>query len=211
MGDVPKYKVKFPQMQIRITEDKLTFAINKIKSRTLSVVYFKFYGYDLRDNVIVEHTSDKWVITSTYQRNYETFDLEFETNPLTNAPYDVEDLDTFTIELYTLGITSENPLWFNHLQLTNGEDTNEYHVPNEERSNVSIGFARNSYVNLYDSTDTYLQIIRPNHEGFTTENLTHSQRTILVPHLPNESEFDNPTALLYEYMYMTEQRIGVEK
>ena len=80
-----------------------------------------------------------------------------------------------------------------------------------EINNVKIGFNQNHYVNLYDMSETFLQIIRPNHEDLTTEELTKSQMTILAPHLPNESEFDDPLKLFYEFMYMTEQRIGVEK
>lgn len=199
-----KYKISFPQFQIRTSSDTLTFSISKIKSRVPLVVYFKFYGYDLHNTLITEYTGERWVITAEYTKQYDTFTLTMEEG------YDVTDLDTCKIELYTIGVTSEHPLWFNRLQLNIGEDT-EYHKPNDEKQNVTIGFNRNSYVNLYDTTEKYLQIIRPNHEAFTTENLSPAQYTILAPHLPNESEFDNPVALLYEYMYQIEQVIGVEK
>lgn len=204
MSALSKYKLTFPITQIRTSDNKLTFSVGKIKSRTPSVVYFKFYGYDLHKTLITEYTSNRWVITSEYTKQYETFDLEFENG------YVGDDLDSYQIELYLIGIDSENPLYFNRLQLNIDEDT-EYHVPNEELQNIQIGFNKNSYINLYDSTDNYLQIIRPSHEGLTTELLTPSQCTILAPHLPNESEFDNPVALFYEYMYQTEQIIGVEK
>ena len=204
MSELIKYKLTFPKTQIRANTDELTFSIGKIKSRSPSIVYFKFYGYDLHDTLIATHTSNRWVITTEYTRQYETFDLTFTTG------YGVADLDTYKIELYLLGIDSENPLWFNELQLNTGGDK-DYHIPNEEKQNIQIGFNNNSYVNLYDTSETYLQIIRPVHTDFTTSELSKSECTILAPHLPNESEFDNPTALLYEYMYQTEQIIGVEK
>ena len=77
--------------------------------------------------------------------------------------------------------------------------------------NIQIGFNNNYYCNLYDSTDTFLQVIRPFHDGFSTKSLGKSQMTVLVPHLPNETIFDDPINLFYEFMYMTEQKIGVEK
>lgn len=230
MGEISKYKLTFPiqkvdladsypydfikeedgkavilkPSQIRITSNQLTFTIGHIKCRTHAVVYFKFYGYDYRKNLITTHTSDRWIITDYYSMQEETFELTF------NEGYKLDDLDNYYMEIYTLGIDSENPLYFNHMQLNEGEHK-DYHIPNEEIQNVNIGFYKNSYLNLYDNSDTFLQIIRPNHEGLSTEQLTPSQMTILAPHLPDESKWDDPVALFYEFMYMTEQRIGVEK
>lgn len=200
MTDITRYKITFPMTQIRVNEEQLTFSIGKIKSRTPSVVFFKFYGYDYRNNLIEEHTSNEWIITDNYSLKYETWTL---------TPNPVE-IDHYNIELYTIGIDSENPLYFNRLQLNEGE-YKEYHQPNDAITDVKIGFKTTSYANLYDSSETYLQIIRPNHEDFTTNELTKAQVTILAPHLENETSWDNPIALFYEYMYQTEQKIGVEK
>lgn len=202
--ELVKYRITLPRTQIRTSTEDLTFSIGKIKSRTPSVVYFKFYGYDLKNHLITTYTSSRWVITTEYTQKYEEFTLSMRTG------YSIEDLDTFKIEIYTIGITSENPLWFNRLQL-NTDGLKEYHKPNDEKQNIDIGFHNCSYVNLYDDSENFLQVIRPHHENFTTETLTKSQYTILAPHLANESEFDDPVALLYEYMYQTEQVIGVEK
>lgn len=203
-NELIKYKITFAESQIRTSEENLTFTIGKIKSRTPSVVYFKFYGYDLRNNLITEHTSKRWVITSHYTNKSETF------NAITDTTKKIEDLDHIKIEIYLLGITSENPLYLNHIQLNTGLEK-PYHIPNEAIQHINLGFHKNSYLNLYDTTDNFLQIIRPSHESFSTDKLTPSQCTILAPHLAKESEFDNPVALLYEYMYQTEQIIGVEK
>lgn len=194
-----KYKLTFVNSQIRVEDTQLTFSIGKIKSRVPSVLYFKFYGYDVRKNLIEEYTSNKWVIDTNYSLQYETFTI---TNPT--------QIDNFTIEMYLYNINSENPLYFNHIQLNSGA-YKDYHQPNEAISNVEIGFSRNSYVNLYGTTDEYLQIIRPNQDTFSTIELTPAQTTILAPHLPNETSYDDPVALFYEYMYQTEQKIGVDK
>lgn len=202
---IVKYKLTFQETQIRTSEENLTFTIGKIKSRTPSVVYFKFNGYDLHNTLICEHTSDRWVITTEYVSHSETFAAVTE-----GTSYTYADLDHFQIELYLIGVSSENPIYFNHVQLNTG-DEKPYHLPNETQEDIQIGFTKCSYVNLYDNSNNFLQIIRPNHESLSTETLTNSQCTILAPHLENESEFDNPVALLYEFMYQTEQVIGVEK
>ena len=76
---------------------------------------------------------------------------------------------------------------------------------------MKVGFAENKYINLYGDDDTYLQIIRPVGEDISTSQLTPSQTTIIAPHLPEESTFDDPVSIFYEFMYMNEQIIGVEK
>ena len=218
MSELIQYKLSFPceinketkqkelaPAQIRTVDEKLTFSIGKIKSRRISVVYFKFIGYDLRGDIISEYTSPRWVITKEYSEKYDTFTIPF------NEGYDLDDLDRYHMEMYTIAITSENPLYFNHIQLNSGEKTEDYHQPNEVKPNVIIDFNKTPYVNLYDESETFLQIIRPNGEGFRTDVLTGSQETILAPHLPDESPFDDPVSLMYEYMYQREQRIGVEK
>ena len=124
--------------------------------------------------------------------------------------YKISDLDNYTIELYTLGIDSENPLYFNHIQLNEGT-RKDYHTPNEEIKNVNVGFNKNQYLNLYSGTEIFLQVIRPNQEDLSTEQLTPSQMTILAPHIDNEPKWDDPVAIFYEFMNMSEQRIGVEK
>ena len=205
MSEIIKYKLTFKETQIRLNDDEVTFTIGQIKSRTMSVAYFKFYGYNLRKQLIAEYTNERWVITSEYSLKTKTFNI-----PFTSSEYSAEDIDSCVIELYLIGIDSENPLYFNKVQLNSG-GYKEYNIPNNSINNVAVGFYNNKYVNLYDSEDNFLQVIRPIGEGFTTEELTTSQTTILAPHLPNETSFDSPTALFYEYMYMTEQEIGVEK
>ena len=195
--------------QIRVNDDDLTFSIGNIKTRNNpAVIYFKFYGFDYHKNLIAEYTSDRMVVTTEYQQLAQTFTVPYEGTPTPTSHY--SDLDHFYIEIYVFGVDSENPLYMNHLQLNQGELL-DYHKPNDMKPNVSVGFYRNSSINLYDDSEIFLQVIRPNKEDITTESLTKSQMTILAPHLPYESTFDDPVNLFYEFMCMTEQRIGVEK
>lgn len=205
--------------QIRVSDDELTFSIGQIRSRTPSVMYFKFYGYFYRGSTpIIEYTSPRWVITSEYTLKYDTFNIKeiLDATPqpvldeLGVSKLTVEDLDHYYFELFTLGVSSENPLYMNHIMLAEGTKT-EYHQPNDAKQDVKIGFKNINSVNLYDTTDTFLQIIRPYKEPMTSSSLGTSRVTILVPHLPNESEWDNTDNIFYEYMYQTEQRIWIEK
>lgn len=195
--------------QIRVNDDDLTFSIGDIKTRNSpAVIYFKFYGFDYHKNLIAEYTSDRMVVTTEYQQLYKTFKVPY--NEIEGSTTHYSDLDHFYIEIYMFGVDSENPLYMNHLQLNQG-DLLDYHKPNDEKTNVSVGFYRNSYVNLYDDSEVFLQVIRPNKEDITTSSLTKSQMTIIAPHLPDESTFDDPLNIFYEFMCMTEQKIGVEK
>lgn len=219
MSELIKYKLIFPvkdgeinPAQIRIgKESKLTFSINKIKSRASPVVvYFKFYGYDFHGTLICEYTSPRWVVSTEYKLKYTTFEVPYNQIPDSDNYYDGTDLDHYYMELYLIGVDSENPLYFNNIQLNEGELL-DYHQPNDLMENIQIGFNNNYYANLYDLTENYLQIIRPYKDDLTTKNLGKSQLTILVPHLPEESTFDDPINIFHEFMNMTEQRIGVEK
>ena len=213
MATIPK------PAQIRVSDNELTFSIGQVRSRTPSVMYFKFYAYYYRGtDPIIEYTSPRWVITSEYTLKSHTFNIK---EILDATPQQVlnnfgitkltpEDIDHYYFEIYTLGVNSENPLYMNHIQLNEGE-YKEYHQPNDAITDVKVGYNKSYSLNLYDTTDTYLQIIRPNQEDLTTTQLLPSQKTILVPHLPNESSWDNPDNIFYEYMYQTEQRIGSEK
>lgn len=233
MAELIKYKLTFPisrtdvngetvikkGSQIRVKDENLTFSIGNIRSRTPSVVYFKFYAFYFKGNTpIIEYTSPRWVITPEYTLKYDTFNIkEILDNVSSTILQELgvtrltpEDIDYCYFELYTIGINSENPLYMNHIMLAEGDKT-EYHQPNEAKNDVKIGFFQNYSINLYDNSDTYLQIIRPNREEMTSTTLKPSKNTVLIPHLPNESTWDNPINVFYEFMYQTEQIIGAEK
>lgn len=217
MAEQIKYKLTFPKTQIRITNPELDFMIGNIKSRQISVAYFKFYGFDYHNNQIVDYTSERFMVTTSYRRVDNVFnlkDLFYEDERYSDErKYTVADLDNYFIEMYLIGIDSENPLYMNHLMLCeyDGDDEKEWHSTNEEKEEVEVGFSQNCYANLYNNDDTFLQLIVPNKERMTTTKILPSQNVILVPHIPNESTWDNPINIFYEYMYQIEQRIGVEK
>lgn len=196
-------KLTFKQTQVRLTKyDKITFVIGNIKMRNkIGIAYFKFYAYDIHGSMMQEESSesDKWIITTEYTTKMWSFYI------LSDMP-----VDSYVIELYIGNATSENPVYMNHLMLTNKEYI-EYHQPQETKKDVEINFKNNNYVNLYTENEEYLQVIRPYGDKFTTNQLTTSQKTILVPHLPSESEYDNPTNIVYEYMMMNDQSIRIER
>ncbi len=207
-------KIIFPKTQVRLEDDTLTFVIGNIKMRNKpGIVYYKFYGYNIAGKEIFQFESKKEIIGTTYTSLYAP--IPDPENPDAEKPYTFQvdnytKIDSYVIELYIAGATSENPVYMNHLMLTNNEYL-DYHEPLESKKKVDIGFKNSNYVNLYTEHEEYLQVIRPNMDLFTSEVLTHSQKTILVPHLPNESEYDNPSSIVYEYMLMNEQKIRIEK
>lgn len=193
-------QITIPKTQIRIINPTLTFVIENIKMRNqLGVFYFQFKGYNIHGTLIENYVSSKWVIGTTYLSIQDSFSIN-----------NISQLDNYELILYIGGATSENPLYMNHLMLTDKEYT-EYHEPLETRKNVQIDFKNTNSVNLYTDNEEYLQIIRPNKDAISSETITPSQQTILIPHLPNESDYDDPVSLIYEYLLMNEQKIRMEK
>ena len=185
-----------------------------MKSRLPCAVYFILHLFDKygtemysdsRDATsTVQHNpvyqSERWVVDNTYSTYYETFDIDEQY---------VKEGVQFQIELRTVNVTSENPLYFNGVILNEGE-WDGYHTPNEVINEQKIGFNKSNYVNLYSSDkDAYLQVIRPNRDSITTNELTASSCTVLAPHLSSEPSWDEPVNLFLEFINQTEQRIDV--
>lgn len=194
-----EYKIVFKKLGVNFTDNQLTLLINHIKSRVLSTVYFKFKLFDSDDELIYTYVSDRWVVSNTYSHKWRTFEVNESK---------LSDAVQYQIELYATGISSENPLYFNQMMLKSGE-VSEYHKPNDIIEKVDIDFNKSSYVNLYGTGDNYLQVIRPKHDKFNTKELTASECTVLVPHIKDESRFDDPIDVFLEFINQTEQRIDV--
>ena len=208
-----KYHMKFPKTQKMFDETDLTFSINHIRSRRPSIIYFILHCFNMDDDEIyfngevqsdgnaVAYTSPRSVITS--DTNYTHYEQSFTLNE------DLVEETAYTqIELITLGVDSENPLYFNEVMLQEGSFS-EYHSPNEKPSTVLINFPNNNYVNLYNEEEGYLQVIRPNKESIHTTVLDKGQITILAPHIEGECIEDDPVNVFLEAMNQTEQNINV--
>ena len=196
-----EYHIIFPKTQVNFTREDLIFIINHIKSRYTSTLYFKLHCYDKRNNEIYTYTSPRWLINETYSRRQRAFSLSS----------DVYDKILYTqIELITIGISSENPLYFTECMFSEYDGDNmEYHVPNDVMKEVEIGLINSRYVNLYDGDGNFLQVIRPTAEDITNTTLLKSTCTVLAPHLYEESDIDDPVEVFMEYINQTEQIIDV--
>ena len=201
-----QYHLKFPVTQVLFTKNQLSFTINHIKSRLPSVVYFKLHCYDTQldenkkpSHEIYTYTSPRWVIGTVYETRTHTFELT--DTVLENTAYT-------QIELVTMGIDSENPLYFSEVMFQEGEFT-YYHNPSEQIIGSIIGFHNNPYANLYTDDGEYLQVIRPNGEALHTDKLDKAQYTILAPHFEDDSDFDDDIAVFIEAMNQREQTIDV--
>lgn len=208
--------LKFPKTRVRFDETDLSFAIYNIKSREPSVVYFKLHLFDMGDREIyyddevkyvddtdnVAYTSDKWIIGTEYSLKHTEFSINGEL---------VERTSFSQIEMILIGIDSENPLYFNKAMFKQGE-FGEYHKPLEVQDSQLIQMNKNIYANLFDKDDNFLQVIRPvGNKNFKTDCLIRNECTVLAPHLNNESDLDNPTNLMVEFVNQTEQTITIQK
>lgn len=196
-----EYHIKFPKTQVNFTKPDLVFLINKVKSRLLSTLYFKLYCYNRQDVLFYTYTSPRWVIDTEYRQRKRNITLSDE----------VYNKTLYTqIELISLGNSSENPLYFTECMLSeyNG-DIVEYHKPYEKFDELNVGLINNSYVNLYDKDNNYLQVIRPKRTDMTTKKIIKDTCTVLAPHLSDESDIDDPVNVFMEFINQTEQRIDV--
>ena len=196
-----EYHILFPKLQVNFSQRNLYFLINKIKSRLTSVLYFKLHCYDSSNQEIYTYVSPRWAIDTEYRTRKRQFDLS----------EDVYNQVAYTqIELITIGITSENPLYFTECMLSEyGATDMDYHLPNEAFKEVKIRFLNSRYINLYDGDGNFLQIIRPNGEKITTNTIAKSTCTVLAPHLSDESDIDDPTNVFLEFINQKEQTIDV--
>ena len=194
-----EYILQFPCQQLIFNDNTLTFSINNIKSRLGSVLYFRFICYDKNQSELYTYTSPRWYIDTEYSRRYKTFEIPSEI---------IADTYFTRIELVTIGVTSENPLYFSECMLNEGEDIGVYHKPHEQVQ-MEVGMFNSRYVNLYDINGNFLQVIRPNGDKISTDKLYKSTCTVLAPHFYEESDIDDPINIFLEFIHQREQRIDV--
>lgn len=196
-----EYHIIFPKTDAYFMETDLSFSIGHIRSRETSTLYFILKLYDMSDNLLYTYTSERWIITSEYQSKHREFTI----------PQEYTDRSAkYQITLVAVGITSENPLYFNNLMFQEGE-YDGYHQSDEYMADYKISFNKSCYTNLYSESDSYLQVIRPSKAEISTNKLNKCQCTVLAPHLENEIDVDKPVAVFLEFINMTEQRIDVLK
>lgn len=228
-----EYKLKLPIQRRNFENTDLTFSINHIRSRRPSVMYFILHCYDVTASKTIDeetgefiytgeilvddkpiYTSDRTVIGTSYgdEPSYvHPFSIPSKYTKDDKQRSVIEDTFYYVIEIITLGVDSENPLYFNQMMFQEGLEYNGYHEPQEmdKMNSHLINLPQNLYANLYDYEGNYLQVIRPNKEPFNTNNLGKAKYTILAPHFENDTGVDNHIDVFLEAMNQTEQRIDV--
>jgi len=192
-------RVIFDKQKVEFSDTELTFSIGHIKSRNASAVYFTIKLYDFDDNLIHTYVSDRWVVGQSYQRKYVTFEIP---QNIVNKAYHM------VLELDAVGVSSENPLYFNELMLNEG-GYKKYHDNSKKKKAVKVKFNKSCYANLYNEDGKFLQVIRPSKDDIFINKITASEVTVLAPHLEDEADEDNPINLFFEYANQREQRIDV--
>lgn len=222
-----EYHLIFPITQTYLLDDTLTVSVENIMSRLPTIVYFMIHCLDKDKDVITTYTTERWAIGTEWEGNVASVTVgedfsNFESLLIIHSEnqgklldwtlsQDVQrDTSYLQLEMVILGVTSENPLYFNKIMLKEGE-YDGYHTPKELVSEVGVSFINNNYALFLDDDDSYLQVIRPNMDSMTTKNITASDVTVLAPHLTSETSFDDPIKLVYEFMDQREQEIGMEK
>ena len=207
-----EYRLLLPKQNRLFDTNELTFSINHLRSRRPSIIYFILHLFNIAGEEIL--VDDNPVFTSSRSVVGTKFDLEnadFVDNSIVIPSDILEDAIYVQLELRTLGVDSENPLYFSELMLQEGTEFDGYHMPQEldKMNNHIIELPSNLYANLYDIDGNYLQVIRPNKEAFNTNNLGKAKYTILAPHFSDEEEVDSHVAVFLEAMNQTEQKIDV--
>lgn len=190
--------ITFPLMKTEFMDSTLTFSIGNIKSRVPSVLYFTLKLYNMNRTTIVEsYTSSRFIVNTEYTSIVDTFEISY-----------VDELAYMELSLVSIGTSSENPLYFNQVMLNEGE-YDGFHSTDEQIKNMSIGFNKSAFVNLYDEKDNFLQVIRPLRDKISLKNFYASECTVLCPHLADESSVDEPVNLYLEFISQREQKIDV--
>lgn len=200
-----QFKIKSQKFLHNIKGNILTFSIDKMKCRTISVVYFKLHAYDIHDEEILVNNDAlyigrRWIVSEQFHTFYETFTISEE---------HLRKIKNMEIELVMIRVNANNPLTFTGVRLANDEYDGVHRVSDEENVIHSIEFLNSGYVNLYSEVDDYLQVIRPTKTPFTTKQLTRCKYTVLAPHLVGETALDNPTNLFIEFLNQHEQETNI--
>lgn len=213
-----RFYVKFPKTRLNFEDNNLIFYIGNMRSRKPSIVYFNFYCWNDDGELIyyddgvktdgIAYSSPRWIVGNLKDNKgkslYQSYQRKFQLNQKL-----LDETVVYQIELVTLGIDSENPLYFNRLMLEEGTVFSGYHEPSELIKNAKIDFLNNPYVNLYSQNGNYMQVIRPSKESLHTTKLDGASMTILAPHFAEEDEIDNHVSVYYEAMYQRRQRIDL--
>ena len=176
----------------------LTLSVDKMKSRGVVMVKPKIQTFSSGKVLIEEVMGDWWVVGKNYQPHYSTFQLT-----------DIDNVAYYMIGFIVDNVTTTNRLYFNHIQLAEGEVT-DYHQPVSNIPKTTVKFSNNFYANFYSTNeDSFLQVIRPYYNNMDTETITKSKVTVLAPHLANEDDIDSPSNIGLEFMNQTDQKIEI--
>jgi len=201
-----EYHIFFPKVSAGFESNTVTFSINNMKCNDVCIVFYILHCYNLQGNEILVnyqplHIGNRWIVDNVYSPYYDTYEI---------SSTHLHNIHQIQIELVIIGVNDNNPLRFNQVMFANKEYDGVWHKPDEEMEEANIGFNKNRFINLYtNSTENYLQVIRPYGDAITTKKLTKSQLTVIAPHLEHEPEIDNPTNLLMEFYNQNEQETTI--
>lgn len=194
-------RILFPEIPFNFNTSGNSFTVNYIKCRTVAIVYFVIHCYTPGREDIYKVKGERWIVDETWS----SYSGEF------SIPQSIIDESRLArVELVCINVDDDNPLHFTECMLSN-EPYDGYHEPNENIEGVTVRMNLNAYVNVYkNTTENYLQIIRPTLGSITMKKIPRSAVTVLAPHIPNEPVVDDPENLYVEYCYQKEQTTNIK-
>lgn len=197
-----RYTIESDFIRKNFSDTQLTFSIEKMKADDMAMVrpYLKIFSNNNNANIITTKNGNWWVVGSEYDKYTIKYTItEEQLNSTTH----------FKIGMVVDGMYHKNKLYFNHIQLAEG-NVDTYHQPVESIPKTDVKFINNFYANFYTTDDDrYLQVIRPYYNNMDTETITRSKVTVLAPHLVNEDNVDDPSNIGLEFMNASEQVIEI--
>lgn len=197
-----RYTIESDFLSKNFSNTELTFYVEKMRADDMAMVrpYLKLFNGKTNADIITTLNSDWWVVGSEYDEH--SFKYTITEEQLNATAF-------FKVGMIVDGMHFKNKLYFNHMQLAEG-DVTSYHQPVESIPKTDIKFTSNFYANFYTTDDDrYLQVIRPYYNNMDTETITRSKVTVLAPHLMNEDDIDSPSNIGLEFMNSYEQVIEI--
>lgn len=195
-----KHIIESKIIKKNFADTTLTLSVEKMKSKSYTFVKPRLKLFNAKEPYEVTKSADFWINGKAYQKQTAQFKLT-QTN--------IERCTHYQIILECYNVTSDNSIYFNHMQLCEGDDT-DYHQPEQDLPTLDVKFSNNFYANFWSSRgDRYLQVIRPYYDNISTKEMKKSKVTVLAPHLENEESVDKPASLGLEFMNQHEQVIEI--
>ena len=196
-----RYKITLTKEHIKRNFDDggFTFTLGNVKSKNICILTptVEFFTYDKTSLGEFDFTP---IVSDNVYKRADVFQ-EIPTDTIKEAYF-------FKVYMYVDNLENNSQLKMNRIMFVNGFST-EYQATNSLLDNVEISFNNSFYALMYYKNGTYLQVLRPYYDKYTSKQITASKCTVLIPHIINEQKEDSESSIGLEYMNMKDQTIEI--